>query len=337
MKHFRLTITVALALALLAWGIFEMFNGSDRQTLVTGDNPDVPTLVFYTTGLATTPQLPLWAAVDQGKLKGVCNLDVRQWKDVDDLRGVVLAGKGDLWLGHLEGFAQAARHGAPVSVLVVTGWRKIYLVSRDSQCKGLADFAGRELAMTPVGSPAAPILKALWPKDLQPVDLVGFEPKQLALSFMQGKLDSALVPEPMVTVLLHKVPGLRVVQSLEVEYGRLSGGEARVPLAGLAINSRTAQKYPGLADKLTDILAETGRELAKDPEAGIAALPQSFGKFVSQQMVRESLKRDLILVEPACAVKGEIARFLAMVYPPSVGNSGELVLGDKFLWPYCEK
>lgn len=335
-KNLRLCIITAMVLALLIWGGVTMF-GHGGSTELAGTDPDAPTLVFYTTGLATTPQLPLWAAVAKGRLNGLCNLEVRQWKDVDELRAVVLAGKGDLWLGHLEGFAQAAHHGAPVSVLVVSGWRKMYLLSRDADINGLADFAGRELAVTPVGSPAAPILKAIWPKGLAPARLIGMEPKQLALSLVQGKLKSALVPEPLVTVLLGKVPDLRVVQSLEEEYGRLTHGPARMPLAGLAINSRTAEKYPGLANTLTAILVESSRELARDPEPGIAALPESFGKFVSRQMVRDSLRRDVILAEPACAVRAEITRFLAMVYPQAVDDNGELDLGKSFFWPYCAK
>ena len=322
-----------LALVLvLGFGLDRLSGGEDKPR-AEGGKSGPPTLTFYTTGLATTPQLALWAAQVQGRLDDLCRLEVHQWKDVDDLRGVVLAGKGDLWLGHCEGFAQAARHGAPVSLLVISGWRKFYLLSREAGCDSLAHFAGRDLAVTPVGSPAMPILRALWPSGLPPIRFLPQDPKQMALSLMQGRVGSALVPEPLVTVLLTKAPDLKVKQSLEDEYGRLTKGPARMPMAGLAVNTRTAARHPGLMDRLVQILVETSQEVAADPEMGIQALPVSFGKFVSKEMVRASLARDLILVEPACRVEKELAAFLGLVYPPALDSKGRLALGEKFLWP----
>ena len=335
MKRYPILVLAVLALGLLIWWGSGQWLFPAQDHIKVGNRPDLPTLTFYTTGLATTPQLPLWAAIARGELKDLCNLEVRQWKDVDDLRGVILAGKGDLWLGHTEGFAQAARQGAPVSILVISGWRKLYLVTREQGCTSLAHFAGRTLAVAPVGSPAVPILQALWPRESPPITFVAQDPNQLALSFMRGKVGSALVPEPLVTVLLDKVPHLKVVQNMEEVYGRLTGGPPRIPLAGLAVNTRTAERHPALMKKLVQVLKENARRLDEDSEPGIKSLPASFAQFISPDMVRRSLTRDLILVEPACGVQKEIATFLGMIYPPAVDGQGRLNLGEKFLWPLC--
>ena len=129
-------------LCLGALGGFFVLQGEDSGSLTFGKDPDLPTLVFHTTGLATTPQIPFWAGVASGEITALCNIRLNLWKDLDSLRAILLAGKGDLWLGHSEGFAQAALHDAPVTLLVVSGWRKFYFLSRAPGDTCLASLAG---------------------------------------------------------------------------------------------------------------------------------------------------------------------------------------------------
>jgi NitT/TauT family transport system substrate-binding protein len=83
-------------------------------------------LVYSATG-ATTAALPLLGALEKGWPGGA--VVVEEWKNLDDLRGLVLSGKGDVWAGHLEAFGRAAARGAGVRLVAVTAWKKFYFVS----------------------------------------------------------------------------------------------------------------------------------------------------------------------------------------------------------------
>jgi NitT/TauT family transport system substrate-binding protein len=324
-----LWLSLALVLAVAALGGVYAFQGGQAAYLRFGDNPKLPTLSFYTTGLASTPQMPFWAGVRSGEITSLMNLEVHQWKDLDGLRATVLAGKGDIWLGHIEGFAQARMQGAPISLLAVTGWRKLYFLSKDPALKTIADFKGKMVPFTPPASPGVAVMRSLMQKGAPRFQFAPYEPKRLAMSLVEGKINWAFAPEPLVSVLLAKVPGLEVVGSLEDLYGRLNHCPKRMPIAGIAMNSHTLAKYPALAKELTRIMVKQAKILAENPVSGIDALPRSFEKFAPKKIVENSLKRDLILARPAAESIPEIRAYLKMLLPEKMNqNHGSLLKGD---------
>ena len=319
----------ALILAFVAGAVLtflDRFSSSARW----GHDRTLPTFTFYTAPMATTPQIPFWAGVKSGEIPKLFNLKVEYWKDLDDLQGVLLAGKGDLWLGHVEGFARARKRGAPVTLLAVTGWRKNFILSTNPDLRRLEDFVGRTLPFTPMGSPAVPVMKALLGKDADQVAFQPQEARQLSMLLIRGAYDSALAPEPLVTMMLEKVPNLRVVFNLEEEYGKRTGHPPRMPIAGIAVNSKTAALYPEKIKALLGILREEGRRLTAHQELAPEALPDDFTNFVPRELVRASLERDRILVEPASNVELELVDYFKLVAPELVTAEGRLNLNSSF-------
>lgn len=276
-----------------------------------------PILSVYTTGQATTPQMPLWSALATQDL-GFAP-EIHYWKNLADLRGLLLAGKGDIWVGHVDGFAQAARLGAPVRLLVVTGWRKFFFLSSRPDVHTFADLkkipANEPIASTPPGSPGVAVMRALEAHGGPRLAYQPLEPRQLSLEAMRGSLDLVLAPEPMVTLLLEKNPALRVVGGVEEEYGKMTGGEPVLPLAGIAVNTRTLKRYPGLEKRLSTALLAEEKPLLAHPEQGLAQLPEEFATFIAPELVRKSLSRDIIRVRSAKAARPLIETYLGMIYP----------------------
>lgn len=332
----RLRLTVAiLTVAVLAGGLLTL-RGSRRPPIADashGATPGpatVPVLRLYTNPGTTTPQIALWSAVRTGRLAAVCTIQTELWKTTDHLQGLLLAGEGDAWIGHVDGFARARQRGAPVVLLAVTGWRKFALVSSDPAVKGVADFAKSRLAYAPFGCPSVDVLRAVMPETAAAITFEPNEPKQLALKMMQGRECSALLPEPLVTSLLEKVPGLRVVSQVEDEYARLNGGQARMPIAGLAVHARLAKECPERVEALLQAVLAAGDEIAKDPAHAADVLPPEFAEFVPRETVRQSLARDLLLVRAARDVADEVDRYLRIVTPEIQGPGPSP--GPAFIW-----
>lgn len=321
---------LGVVLCLGAAGGFLALGGEGSQQLSFGSDPGLPTLEFHTTGLASTPQIPFWAGVDSGEITALCNIRVHLWKDLDSLRAILLAGKGDLWLGHSEGFAQASLRGAPVTLLVVSGWRKFYFLSRVPEDTGLAALANQEIPFTPPGSPAVPVMRKLESLGVPHMNYQPFEPRRLALALASGLEKRALAPEPLVSRLLKKAPDLRIVASVEDEYGRLTKGPARMPIAGIAVNRNTIKKHPDLIKRLVAIICQNAGRAAKAPDRGLNSLPQEFEKFISKKEIRLSLERDLILAVPGGQAEQELRRYLVMLLPN--GEKDYDNLPGEFLW-----
>jgi NitT/TauT family transport system substrate-binding protein len=292
-------------------------------------------LTLYTAVTATTPQIPLQAAVREGWPEGY-SLKTEYWKNLDDLRGIMLAGKGDIWIGHLEGFAQAAKRGAPVTLIAVTGWKKFYFVassdlrlpeSASSPVVGLAEAlrqTGQALAVAPQDSPALGILEAAAQLGGPSFSIAAMPPQQLMLEMLRGARSCALLPEPLLSGLLAKKSGLRVVASLEEEAARLFGGPNRLPWVGIAVHSRLIEENPRLVADLVERMQRAATRLADDPEAGAAVLPSEVARAVGGDVLAASMERDLVMVVPAARARDEIVRFLRMVAPTAlVPGTGE--------------
>jgi NitT/TauT family transport system substrate-binding protein len=302
------------------------------QSVTEAENEKSPTqekkLTLYTALTATTPQIPLWAAINAGWPAGY-TLDAQYWKTLDDLRGLMLAGKGDLWVGHLEGFAQAARRGAPVTLVAVTGWKKFYFISTDPELTGKAAensldalaetlrSSGKALAVAPQGSPAIGVLENMAARGGPVFALAPIPPQQLMLEMVRGSRQYALLPEPFVSALLAKNPRLRIVASLEEEFARRFEGLPRLPLTGIAVRTGFAEENPELVQNLVLAMQTAAARLADNPKEAAAALPESVRAALGQEVLEASLARDPVQVEPASAVRAEINAFLRLVSPES--------------------
>ncbi|MDR2800271.1 MAG: hypothetical protein LBB52_03280 [Desulfovibrio sp.] len=273
-------------------------------------------LLVYTAITATTPQIPLWAALAE---LGPEKVSVEYWKTPDDLRGVILAGRGDIWVGHLEGFAQAALRKAPVTLVAVTGWKKFrFIAPKDSPARDLASLSlelrekGEALHSAPQGSPALAVLEEMRKRGGPSFTTVSSQPRQLILEMLRGAVRYALLPEPLVSVLLAKQPALKVVAGLEEEFSGLYGGPRRLPLAGIAVNTRLAEENPEFVRRLEQDMEAQAARLAGDFSAAAEVLPQAVKENLGMDVILASLAGDLILAAPAAGVKEEIAAFLGM-------------------------
>jgi NitT/TauT family transport system substrate-binding protein len=297
-------------------------------------------IVLYTALTATSPQIPLWAAIKQGWPEGY-QLQVEYWKTLDDLRGVMLAGKGDIWVGNLEGFAQAAKRGAPVTLIAITAWKKFYFVtSADEKTSSLEEMAvamkktGEALAIAPQDSPALGVLGEIGKKGGPVFKTAPMPPQQLMLEMMKGSRKYALLPEPFLSVLLAKKKDIRIVASLEEAFSSRFGGVARLPFAGIAVKTDFAKANPELIKKLVQIMEEVAPRLNKKPEEAIAVLPESVRKNLGHDLIKTSLSRDLIHVESAEKARSRIADFLKITLPASQDSSaGERWPSATFILP----
>jgi len=285
---------------------------------------DLPKITLCMAMNATTPQIPLWNMIRSGWPKEAA-LSIEYWKNLDDLRSMVLPGKGDIWVGHLEGFAQAARRGAPVTLAAVTGWKKFYLVGIDRQTASSAPSSLEEIAaelqqrgvplpVAPRESPAAAILAGMAARGGPAFTLAPMPAQQLMLEMLRETYPYAILPEPILSALLAKKKNLRILAGLEEEHARRFGGEKRLPWVGIAVHKRFAAENPAfMASFLKELQQAADR--AGSADDAVDALPEQVVSSIGRTVLLDSLQRDMILAMPAQDVREEIADFLRAALP----------------------
>ena len=293
--------------------------GSCRREAAAPIPGGVPAVTFAANPASTTPQLPWLAADADGSLSALLTVRYQDWHTTTELQSLLLAGQGDVWLGHIDGFARARRAGAPVRLVMVTGWRKWALVSRNDAlttaelCHGKSTL---RLPCAPPGSPGLLLLEKILAGRPGQITYDGLEANPLMLRLLSGREDWAFLPEPMVSALLRKDASLRVVTMLEDLHASRCGGPNRLPWAGLACHERLLQAHPELPARLIACLTQAAERLAGMAPAEVAAMwPDRLARDLPRDMLAASLERDVILALPAAAVEPEIKALLAVIAP----------------------
>lgn len=170
------------------------------------------------------------------------------WRDPDQLRAMVLGKKADLLAMPSNVAANLYNRGAGVSLLNISTWGALWLVTRDAQRQTLADFRGEEIAVPFRGDMPDLMLQLLATQQ-------GIDPRrEMQLRYVPTPMEAmqllitrrvrhALLTEPGVSLALRKTqsfpvgliaPELHRGADLQQEWGRLFSRSPRIPQAGIA-------------------------------------------------------------------------------------------------------
>ena len=266
---------------------------------------------IYLNPATTTPQLAWLKVAADGAFCEFGAMERRQWRSSVQFQSLVMGGKGDFWLGSVETLARARQAGAPVRILLVTGWRKWVVVGTDAA--DWRDALKGDIATAPPGNPAAAMLKAMSPS----VSMHYSEGRALVMQLLNGDVKMALLAEPLATEVLKKNPNLKRIGALEDIKAEIAGGEARVPWAAIAVNEKSPL-FPK-AGQVAEKLIAASRELERTEVAQIVELwPKEYCETISREQLAASLEeqpQDAFLALTGNEAADEIRAYLAVVAP----------------------
>lgn len=192
---------------------------------------------------------PLIRIVDSGALADMADkVEFVSWSNPDQLRALAMEGQADFIATPTNVAANLYNRGVPLVLLNVSAWGLLWMVSRRSDMRTLADFRGQEIAI-PFRADMPDILFQLL-ADKQGLDTrrdfrVRYvaSPVDAMQLLVMRQVDHALLSEPAVSMALRKTksfpldliaPQLHRSVSLQEEWGRLLQRPPLIPQAGIA-------------------------------------------------------------------------------------------------------
>ncbi|WP_028615064.1 ABC transporter substrate-binding protein [Halopseudomonas pelagia] len=191
---------------------------------------------------------PLIHMVESGSLSDLApDIKFVLWTNPDQLRALVVGKQADFIAAPTNVAANLYNRGADITLLNVSGWGSLWMVSRNPNMNTLADFKGEEVAI-PFRADMPDIVFSFL------VEQQGLDPgRDFSLRYTSTPLDAlqllimrqvdhALLAEPAVSMALLKTRSLPVSLvapelfrsvNLQEEWGRLQNSDARMPQAGL--------------------------------------------------------------------------------------------------------
>ena len=263
---------------------------------------------------------PLIHMAETGALSALAGrTEFVSWRDPDQLRMMAMGGKADVLAMPSNVAANLFNRGAGVTLLNISTWGALWIVTRDGQRKALADYKGEEIAVPFRGDMPDILFRLL--AERQGI-AVG---KDIRLRYVASPIDAmqllitrrvshALLSEPAVSLALRKTrsfpvgliaPELHRGADLQQEWGRLYQRAPRVPQAGIAavgavraqpqVLAAVGQAYARSLAWWRDNALECGRMMARHidlltPEAVADAIAVSLMDAVPAPQAREELE-----------------------------------------------
>jgi ABC-type nitrate/sulfonate/bicarbonate transport system substrate-binding protein len=124
---------------------------------------------------------------------------------------------------------------------------------------------------------------------------------------------------------------MKVLGNVEEMFCEANGIEGNIPMAGIAVNKSTAEKYPEKIALLQQIILRRGGLLRKNPETASRYFPSYFEKYIPAAIVEESLRRETLITSAAYELENELNLYLRAVHPGLFKEQNAPVMRD-FLW-----
>ena len=269
---------------------------------------------------------PLIHMAETGALKDVAQRTVfTAWRDPDQLRMMAMGGKADVLAMPSNVAANLFNRGAGVTLLNISTWGALWIVTRDAQRKTLADFKGEEIAVPFRGDMPDIVLQLLLTKQgLDPLRDFRIRYVPTPMEAMQllitRRVSHALLSEPAVSLALRKTrsfpvgliaPDLHRGADLQQEWGRLLRRAPRVPQAGIAavgvvraqpqVLAAVARAYARSLAWCRDNALECGRMMARHID------------LLTPEAVADAIAVSQMDAVPAAAARAELEFFFGQL------------------------
>ena len=288
---------------------------------------------------------PIMHMIEQDVLQDMGKkIEFKLWKNPDELRALVLNGNVDFIAIPTNVAANLHNKGLDITMLNVSVWGILGMVSRDANLKTLQDFKGKEVVLPFREDMPDIIFKELAKKS-------GLNPKKdFDLKYVSSPIDAmqmlilrqadhVLLAEPAISIALRKTgsfpvkliaPDLYRSVDLQKEWGRLFKSEAKIPQAGMAFlgdvngNKALIQRFMQEYDKALNWYKNNPKKASK---LVVETLP-----MLEEEGLADSIAHVNLQARSAFKSKEELEFFFDILMQSNAKLIGGKLPSDKFYY-----
>ncbi len=267
------------------------------------------------------------------------------WRDPDQLRMLAMGGKADVLAMPSNVAANLFNRGAGVTLLNISTWGALWIVTRDGQRKALADYRGEEIAVPFRGDMPDIVLQLLAAKqglDVQKDFRLRYVPTPMEAMqlLITRRVSHALLAEPAVSLALRKTksfpigliaPELHRGAHLQQEWGRFFKRQSHLPQAGIAA--------VGIVRSQPEVLAAVSQAYAQSL-AWCRAHPLECGALMAKHIdlltpeaVADAISVSQLDAVPAAVARPELEFFFGQLIARNPALVGGKLPADPFYGP----
>lgn len=240
------------------------------------------------------------------------------WRNPDELRAGLTSGEIDLSVVPVQAAANLYNRGMGLRLVNAMTDGLISIVAQEGVLGSLADLAGKRVAVHFVNDTPDLILRALLEKNglADKVEVVATgTPTESSQLLLSGRIEAALLTEPTAAVAIIKgaEAGKTFARAIDVqqEWARLTGREALIPQAGLAVTKGFSEAHAELIAPLQEALARVTAAVLADPQA--AAANAAAALELPAPVLAAAIPHSALVARPAGGIRADIEAMLTLM------------------------
>ncbi len=220
--------------------------------------------------------------------------------------------------------------GADVSIVASISSGFVYVITVVSGISSIKDLDKKKIKISAPGSSPAVIAEYLFKKyDVSPEISYGFAPEITAL-FLAGKVETAVLPEPFVTMVLENVKNTRIAFSLKDEYLNLEKSSRTMPQVCLAGNGSYIKSID--VDSVLEDYSRACDWVNKNKYEAAEMSIDHISGGVSANVVADSIGRMNLKIASASVCKDDILIYLKALKSEDPKTIGGKIPDDKIFF-----
>ncbi len=232
----------------------------------------VPVLAVEKVKVQTPPiaaALPLLWMQETDQLDSIVDLDITVSPDHKRAIALIIENKIDMMVTGVNVGAKIYNKGVNINLMNVNTWAVDYLLTNDPALNSWDDLKGKTLSLPLRGGPLDFLARYFMKENgVNPEDVnIVYRPLPgSARYFITGKVDTIMLPEPLVTVTLAKSKKAELAFDVQEEWGKLHDGDQRIPFVGLFASSNFIDSNPRVAKAINGMYMKGIDWVNKHPE-----------------------------------------------------------------------
>ncbi|MGP1594668.1 MAG: ABC transporter substrate-binding protein [Treponema sp.] len=253
----------------------------------------------------------------------------------DTLQARVIAGEADIAIVPSNLAANLYAKGADVQYAGTVVWGILYGVSTEP-VKDIADLKGKTILTFGRGlTPDITVRHLLSASGINPDTDVTFTYVQSAQEaagvFMSGKETIAVLPEPLVSVVLTKKPEAAVFLDIQQAWKEKFGGESGYPQAAVIVKGAFAKEYPHYVRTFLQSLADSITWAKNNPEEAAKAAA-SLQEGVPAPVLAKGIARMNVQFVDAVQSRSALEQYYSVLLQANQKFSGGSLPNDAFYY-----
>ncbi|MGM0437324.1 MAG: ABC transporter substrate-binding protein [Bacillota bacterium] len=237
--------------------------------------------------------LPLLWIEETGQMEDLIDLEINLSSDHQRALTLINKNEIDMMITGVNVGAKAYNKGMNLELLNVNTWAIDYLLTNKFKAENWSDLKGKTLSLPLKGGPLDFLARYFLDKNgLDPEEDVNIVYRPLpngARYFMTGKVDSIILPEPLVTVNLQKNENAVLSMDIQKEWAKYNNGDERIPFIGLFVSTNFAKNHPQKTKVLNGLYIKGLDWVNNNPEKAAELGAEKFG--LAKPVLQKSFSR----------------------------------------------